>query len=217
MRIAKLPKSFIQVIALCTWMQGTTYAVCPPGGGSAIVASEGKNSVRASNDVYAGLPFSEGEELEFRVSYFNLDAGQLFFRVWEPKLFDQQWHMSLESAAITSEWYGKIFKAQDEGIAYIIPGNYRAHQFKLTQDHKPLFGRHYTEDKLLTFDYSKCSVTEEFRDETGKVKKTKQADLDPDATDILGALYKLRTVDFEKVKEERIKVYTSEKNWWLHS
>lgn len=166
-------------------------------------------------DVYQGLPFSKGEFLKFDVSYLGIHAGFLEFKVLQPTTFNNRWFMGFNTLVITGEWYNKIFKAKDEGTGYASPSSFQPYEFRLTQDNNPLFGRRYIEDKLLRFDTQNCTVTEEYRDDKGKVTKSVQAALEPDAMDILSALYNLRTVDFVKNAEAKIKVYTSEKNWWL--
>jgi hypothetical protein len=54
-------------------------------------------------------------------------------------------------------------------------------------------------------------------DHKKKREKTEEHFLQPSADDALGAVYKLRTFDWQMNKTERILVYTSEKNWWLEA
>ncbi len=164
--------------------------------------------------VYDKLPFAPGEFSRMKVSYLGMNAGFMEFRVLNPAQINGVWNMAFEVLVETGEWYEKIFKARDEGFAFTRP-DFVATKFRVTQNHKELIGKGYVEDKLLEFDVANCDVTEIYRDPEGKTTKSVHAEMEPDATDILGALYKLRTYDFIRNKEARIKVYTSEKNWWL--
>jgi len=166
------------------------------------------------NEVYKGMPFASGEFIKLDVSYLGIHAGFLEFKVL-PATFKNQWLMGFNSLVRTGDWYNKIFKALDEGTGYAAPSSFQPFEFRLTQDNNPLIGRRYIEDKLLKYNFEDCSVSEEYRDDKGQVTKSVHASLDPDAIDIISAIYKLRTVDFVKNTEARIKVYTSEKNWWL--
>ena len=169
---------------------------------------------RKAEQIYDQMPFTTGEHMRLNVRYMGLSAGFLDFHVLAPVAYNNIWHMGFHVLVETGDWYEKIFKAKDEGTAYTLPG-FVASQFRLTQSHIPLLGRTYVEDKMLLFDLKECDTLEEYRDPNGKAIKSVHADWEPDATDILGALYKLRTLDYVKNQETRIKVYTSEKNWWL--
>lgn len=170
---------------------------------------------RPAPNVYAEMPFKKGEVMKLNVSYLKMNAGFLEFRVLDPAFLNDQWLMGFSSLVITGDWYEKIFKAHDEGIGYAYPATFAPHQFRMTQDHTPLIGKRYIEDKMIRFNIKTCDINEDYRDEKYQVKKTVKASLDPDAIDILSALYHLRTIDFTKTNEARLKVYTSEKNWWL--
>jgi hypothetical protein len=172
-------------------------------------------SPRIAAEVYKGMPFAKEEFHKLNVSYLGLNAGYIELRVLEPLSYNEQWLMGFDSLVKTGDWYEKIFKARDQGIGYAFPELFTPYQFRMMQNNVPLIGKKYTEDKLISFDTTTCAVKEEYRDEAGKITKTVQAPLDFDAVDILSALYKIRTMDFVNNKEARIKVYTSEKNWWL--
>lgn len=173
-----------------------------------------KPKLFSENDVYRGMPFGKGELIRLKVSYLGIHAGFLEFKVLEPTKINSQWYMGFNTLVETGKWYNGIFKAKDEGTGYAVP-DFEPYEFRLTQDNHPLFGRRYVEDKMIRFDAQTCTAIEEYRDKDGKTTKSTKFPLDIDALDILAALYKLRTVDFIRNAEAKIKVYTSEKNWWL--
>lgn len=185
-------------------------ADCPKGGYK-------KGPSIAKSRVYKGLPFHENEFLRLNVKYLGLHVGFLDFEVLEPAKRGQDWLMNLKASVNTGDWYEGVFKARDAGIAYLYPITFTPFQFRMIQDHKPFLGSDYYEDKWVNFQREKCQVREEYERYKGDKKKTKSktAPLDSDSHDILGALYKLRTIDFVRYADAKIKVYTSEKNWWL--
>ena len=165
--------------------------------------------------IYEGFPFKKGEIHTMEVTYFGANAGYVELRVLPPAFLGGRWMMGFSALVETGSWYEKIFKARDEGIAYANASSFMPYQFRMTQDNEQLIGKGYKEDKMIRFNFETCEVKEDYRTNQGNVTKTIKASLDTDSLDFVSAVYKLRTFDFTKKKEVRMKVYTSEKNWWL--
>ncbi|MBP6218463.1 MAG: DUF3108 domain-containing protein [Oligoflexales bacterium] len=165
--------------------------------------------------VYEGQPFSAGERVSYLASYFSgVKVGIFTFNVLAPELKNGFWHMIFAVEAKSGDWYKSIVEANYKAKAWTLPKTFVASGFTLYEDLNPLIGSSYFQEKWLEFDHENCKALERIQHKKDPLKE-ESFDLDPEATDILGAIYKLRTFPYTLNKEERFKVYTSGKTWWL--
>jgi hypothetical protein len=183
-------------------------------------------------DTYKGMPFQPGEEARYILKYglVKVHVGYGFLRVQPPTkhtmpvakkngnvVSEPRWHRVFTAEAYTGDWYKMIFAGHDKMQAFSRPWDFGVTKFYMSQDEEKPFVRRFHAEKWLDFDHVTCKVNERTVDHKKKREKTEEHFLQPSADDALGALYKLRTYDWQLNKTERILVYTSEKNWWLEA
>jgi hypothetical protein len=184
------------------------------------------------SDTYKGMPFQPGEEARYILKYglVKVHVGYGFLRVQPPTkqtlpvarkngvvVQDSRWHRVFAAEAYTGDWYKMIFAGHDKMQAFSRPWDFGVTKFYISQNEEKPFVRRYHAEKWLDFDHVNCRVTERMVDHKKKREKTDEHFLQPAADDALGAVYKLRTFNYQLNKTERVLVYTSEKNWWLEA
>jgi hypothetical protein len=184
------------------------------------------------SDTYKGMPFQPGEEARYILKYglVKVHVGYGFLRVQPPTrhtmpvarkngttIQESRWHRVFAAEAYTGDWYKMIFAGHDKMQAFSRPWDFGVTKFYISQDEEKPFVRRYHAEKWLDFDHVNCRVSERMVDHKKKREKNSEHFLMPSADDALGALYKLRTYDWQLNKTERVLVYTSEKNWWLEA
>lgn len=196
------------VLSLCL-ISSTLYAECnPPLKASRTVINE--------KDVYHGQPFYPGEKASYEVHYFGVLVGYGHLEVRNPVKFGNKWLRHFIAHASTGDWYRAIFVAKDYAMAYSSPHDYAIKKFYIKQDEGKMFGKRFIQEKWLTFDHENCEVSETVKTPE-KPLKLEKAELSPGAIDALGVIYKIRTLDFQVGKMEKLLVYSSQKNWWLEA
>lgn len=181
---------------------------------------------------YKGVPFRPGEESRYELKYgaLKVHVGYGFMRVAKPlkykipvgvvdgKLIEEKrWHRSFSVEAYTGDWYKAIFQAHDKLQAFSRPWDDGISKFYISEDHDKPFEKRTQREKWLDFNHINCKVkTVEEIKHKGKTKEGVY-DVMPGAVDALGAVYKLRSLNFEVGKSQKFLVYTSEKNWWLEA
>ena len=122
--------------------------------------------------------------------------------------------MAFEAFMDTDAWYEKIFKARDYGKSITRPVVFATSEYRGIQDHQKIFSRGYFEDKLFKFNPTNCEVMER-KQFKNKPDETAKFIYEPESSDELSAVYRLRTLQYEIGKEVKFRVYTSGKVWWL--
>ena len=184
-----------------------------------------KSNSRSS--VYKNMPFKPGEEIRYELKYgaVGVHVGYGYMRVEKPIKHrikvgaeeKKRWHRSFSVEAYTGDWYKAIFRAHDRVQAFSRPWDFGISRFYMSEDHSKTFGSSTKREKWLEFVHSTCEVqVDEKIYHKNKEKKELHA-LVPGAVDALGAVYKLRTMDFTVGKKIRFVVFTSGKNWWLEA
>jgi hypothetical protein len=183
-------------------------------------------------DTYKGMPFQPGEEARYVLKYglLKVHVGYGFLRAMPPAkhtmavarkngavIQEPRWHRVFSAEAYTGDWYKMIFAGHDKMQAFSRPWDFGVTKFYISQNEEKPFVRRFHAEKWLDFDHVSCKVHERMVDHKKKREKTSEHFLQPAADDALGALYKLRTFNWELNKTERVLVYTSEKNWWLEA
>lgn len=183
-------------------------------------------------DTYKGMPFQPGEEARYILKYglVKVHVGYGFLRVMPPTkhtmpvakkngavVEEPRWHRVFSAEAYTGDWYKMIFAGHDKMQAFSRPWDFGVTKFYISQNEEKPFVRRYHAEKWLDFDHVSCKVQERTVDHKKKREKVEEHFLQPSADDALGAVYKLRTFNWELNKTERVLVYTSEKNWWLEA
>ncbi len=186
----------------------------------------------ARSDVYKGVPFQPGEEARYVLKYgiMRVHVGYGFLRVQAPTKYkvsigrkeeqvleESRWHRVFSAEAYTGDWYKMVFAGHDTMQAFSRPWDFGVSKFYINQDEEKPLVRRFRAEKWLDFDHTQCRVQERTLDHKKNKEENGEHFLEPGAIDALGALYKLRTYDFELNKVERFLVYTSEKNWWLEA
>jgi len=204
-------------------LTGPNGEVCPE-------AEPAPNLPRA--DTYKDMPFQSGEEARYILKYglVKVHVGYGFLRVQPPTkqivsvarmngalVKEPRWHRVFAAEAYTGDWYKMIFAGHDKMQAFSRPWDFGVTKFYISQNEEKPFVRRYHAEKWLDFDHVNCRVTERMVDHKKKREITDEHFLQPSADDALGAVYKLRTFNYQLNKTERVLVYTSEKNWWLEA
>ena len=184
------------------------------------------------SEVYKGLPFKAGEEAKYELRYSALQTkvGYGFLRVYSPILHpiivgekdgkpieEKRHHMVFQAEGFTGEWYRALFVAHDKVQAISRPWDFGISKFYMKQDEDKPLSKRFKSEKWLDFNQFKCEVEEKYIDQTANKESLKKFPVTHGALDALGALFKLRTLEYELKKEHRLLVYTSEKNWWLEA
>jgi hypothetical protein len=163
--------------------------------------------------VYAGMPFSAGEEQHFDLFYMGVFVGYGKLDVKAPVLDGGTWSNVFGAAAHTAPSYEVIFRADEKMLAYSEGQTFAAKKFKMEQDEKQIFGDHFKGSKLIKFDHGKC-YTKETVDRIDRERRVKRFELIPGSTDILSGFYEMRQKKYKIGKVEKSLVYTSEESWW---
>jgi hypothetical protein len=180
---------------------------------------------------YRDQPFAAGEESRYELKYgaVEVHVGYGYLRVEKPLKYripvgtkdgkiisEKRWHRVFSAEGYTGDWYKMIFAAHDKIQAFSRPWDFGASKFYINQNEEKPFSREYRREKWLDFDHVGCKVDErEVRYHDEDKKKSGAFALEPGATDALSALFRLRTLTYEKGQAKKFLVYTSEKNWWL--
>lgn len=165
-------------------------------------------------DTYRGSPFAMGELSTFDVFYLGVKVGHAWIRVDQPVQVDGSYYRVFSAEAKTGDWYRYAFVAHDSVESISNPNDFSIRKFYLRQDEGTLFGRRFEREKWLDFRHKQCVVSEVVQ-RAGKERSTEEFFLQPGASDVLGAVFRLRTKAYRLGVVERILVYTDEKNWWL--
>ena len=176
------------------------------------------------------MPFKAKEVARYDVYYgiVRVHVGYGFIRVGSPvrRIInvvrkdgkpgrEYRWHRTFDTEGYTGDWYKMIFRAHDTAKAFSRPWDFGISSFHMVQNEEKPFSRVVKKEKWLEFNHVDC-ITEEKEVNYAKNKEsTDENYLSPGAIDALGAVFKLRTMDFKVGRKERILIYTSEKNWWL--
>lgn len=167
-------------------------------------------------DVYAGMPFQQGEKATYEVTWAGLKAGYGTMEVRRPLKYKGLWHRVFHVDASTGDWFKTIFVAKDKVDAYSQPHNFGVAKFYIEQNEGKIFSAPLNQKKWLEFDHKDCKVHERTQ-KAGKDEQVVTHAFAAGAMDALGVVYYLRTRDYKVGKVERAPVYSSEKNWWLEA
>lgn len=180
---------------------------CPPG-------YKTPKRVKRS-DVYRGMPFGQGETAKYELRYFGALAGYGTVRVKKPIKHNGQWHRVFHAEAATGDWYKLIFVAHDVISSVNQPWDFGVAKFYMKQDEGKLFGKRTQQKKWIEFDHKNCKASERLEKQGQANVDEKAVDFMPKSVDTIGALFYIRTLDFEIGKKQRAPVYSSEKNWYM--
>lgn len=172
-----------------------------------------QKQITSAGQVYAGMPFSAGEEQHFDLFYMGVFVGYGMLDVKEPVKDGDAWTNVFGASAHTAPSYEMIFKADEKMLAYSEAQTFSANKFKMEQDEEQIFGKRFKGEKLIKFDHSKC-YTKETIDRIDRERKVRRFELKPGSTDILSGFYRMRHNDYKIGKVEKFLVYTSEDSWW---
>lgn len=164
--------------------------------------------------VYSGLPFSPGEQSEYAVSYMGISAGRAYLEVRPPILHNGFWQRVYAAEAQTGKWYRAIFIAHDSILSYNYPPNGVAAYFTLNQDEGKLLEERTRRRTEINFDPHQCAVREIVQ-EHGKTTQSELISVSPGVIDVLGAIFQLRTYNYQNATTVRFPVYSSKKSWFL--
>lgn len=170
----------------------------------------------ARSESYKGVPFQAGESATYEVFYGGMLAGTGDLEVKPAIKFKGAWHRQFHAHARTGEWYKLIFVAEDKVQSISRPWDFGIAKFYMEQDEGKLFGSRLVQKKWLDFDHDGCKVAEKVW-KPSKADELSSSDLNRGAIDALGAVFKLRTFNYQVGKTERFMVYTDTKNWWLEA
>ena len=177
----------------------------------------------ARSSVYDKYPFGAHESAKYTLYYGKIHVGHGVLTVKPPvrhKVASSKgkvnlWLMQFSGDAETGEWYENIFKGHDSIQAWSNPTDFSISKFYIRQKEKAALNDMVHKEKWLDFNHSNCQVKVLEKDHGKGKEKREEFWLQQKAIDVLGALYKLRTYDFQINKEEKFLVYSSEKNWEL--
>jgi len=168
------------------------------------------------SQVYRDVPFGPGEAARYAIRYYRALVGYGTLEVRNPVNVGGVWHRSFHAEGKTGDWYRLIFVAHDKVHAISRPWDFGVTQFYMEQDEGQMFGRRLERQRWLDFDHNGCSVSVRTVDKR-RPERNETYDFVPGAVDALSAIYKLRTLDYKMNETQRIKVYSSGKNWWLEA
>ena len=170
----------------------------------------------ARSETYKDVPFQAGEKATYEVFYAGMLAGTGSLEVKTAQKQRDAWHRVFHAHAKTGDWYKLIFVAEDMVEATSRPWDFGITKFYMEQDEGKMFGTRLVQKKYLDFDHDGCKVTERVW-KPGVRDANDSHDLQRSAIDALGAVFKLRTFNYQVGKTERFMVYTDSKNWWLEA
>ena len=181
-------------------------AVCPDSHPSAPQVS--------LEDVYRGMPFQPGERARYSVAYMGVPAGFGVMTVDPPANSGGSWQRAFRAQAHTGDWYRRVYDGEGSVMALSRPSDFGATGYWYEQEGQTLMAKRTHRKRVLTFEQEACKVIE-YTKRTGKLAHSEEVALSYGATDMLSALYYLRTMDYEIGKVERRLLYASGKNLWL--
>ena len=199
----------IKAVLALSMISSTLYAECEPPLKTSTAKFTEKN-------VYEGQPYFPGEKASYEVHYFGVLVGYGHLEVRNPVKYGNKWLRHFVAHASTGDWYRAIFVAKDYAMAYSSPQDYAIKKFYIKQDEGKMFSKRFIQEKWLTFSHENCEVSETIK-KPEKPVSIEKAELSPGAIDALGVIYKIRTLNFEVGKLEKLLVYSSQKNWWLEA
>lgn len=171
----------------------------------------------SKEQTYQNVPFNQGELASYRVYYMGIMVGYGHLQVMPPILYKKEWLWHFSAHASTGDWYRAIFAAKDQAVAYARPGSFAVRKFYLKQDEGKLFGKRLIQEKWLNFHENICTVEEIIRKDQENSPRKEQSELAHNATDVLSAVYRLRSVSYSDTSPRKFLVYSSRKNWWLEA
>ena len=185
---------------------------------SAAVCPEPRSSVPpvSLEDVYRDMPFQPGERARYSVAYMGLPAGFGVMAVDPPANTGGRWQRAFRVQAHTGDWYRRVYDGEGSVLALSRPSDFGATAYWYEQEGQSLLAKRTHRKRVLTFEQDACKVIE-YTKRTGKRAHTEEVALSYGATDMLSALYYLRTKDYEIGKVERRLLYASGKNLWLEA
>ena len=207
-------------MALFLFLTGEALAVCPKGH----PPPEGVSR----SSVYKGQPFRAGEEAMYMMQYsaVRTHVGYDYLRVRPPVKQElvigadgrreKRWHMVFQAEAYSGDWYKAIFQGHYRAQALALPGAGIITRFYINTNQKPAFKDRTRKEKWLDFRAWQCRVaTREVDHTAGGKEKKGEHDLSFGSVDVLGTVYRMRSINYKPGKKERIPVYSNEENWWL--
>ncbi len=183
---------------------------------SAAVCPEPRASVPhvGLEDVYRNMPFQPGERARYSVAYMGVPAGFGVMTVDPPANMGGSWQRAFRAQAHTGDWYRRVYDGEGSVMALSRPSDFGATGYWYEQEGQTLMAKRTHRKRVLTFEQEACKVIE-YTKRTGKLAHSEEVALSYGATDMLSALYYLRTMDYEIGKVERRLLYASGKNLWL--
>ena len=183
---------------------------------SAAVCPEPRASVPhvGLEDVYRNMPFQPGERARYSVAYMGVPAGFGVMTVDPPANSGGSWQRAFRAQAHTGDWYRRVYDGEGSVMALSRPSDFGATGYWYEQEGQTLMAKRTHRKRVLTFEQEACKVIE-YTKRTGKLAHSEEVALSYGATDMLSALYYLRTMDYEIGKVERRLLYASGKNLWL--
>jgi hypothetical protein len=170
----------------------------------------------ARNEVHANTPYQPGEKAVYEVSYLGVLAGFGIIEVDAPVSVDGVWHQVLKAEAESGDWYKYVYVIHDKIVAWTRPWDKGLRRFYMEQDEGTMMGKRYISKKWVEFDHANCKAKERTQ-KKGKNEENKEFDLHRGSSDVLGAIFHLRALNYQIGKIQNIPVYTSEKNWVLEA
>lgn len=167
-------------------------------------------------DVYRDMPFQPGERARYSVAYLGVSAGFSVMEVDPPANNRGSWHRAFRLQAHTGDWYKRVYDGQGSVLALSRPWDFGAIGYWHEQEGQAMLAKRKHKRRVLTFEQDACKVTE-YTKRSGKRAHTEEVALSYGATDVLSAVYYLRTKDYEIGKVERTLLYASGKNLWLEA
>lgn len=168
------------------------------------------------SEVYASSPFKAGEIARYEVNYSGIMVGYGDIETRDPIMVGGIWHRVFHAVGRTGDWYKNIFVADDVVSAVSRPWDFGVARFYMKQDEGRIFAEPYRREKWLEFDHVGCVVKERVQI-PGKPEEKTEIPMSTGSIDVLGAVFKLRSIEYKIGQVERFRVYTSEKNWWLEA
>lgn len=199
--------------------------VCPP--------HKGIEPKWPRSRTYKTTPFKPGEvaRYELKFSSLRVHVGYGFMRVNKPLKYkiavgmthkgeliqEKRWHRVYSVEAYTGDWYKAILQAHDKLKAFSRPWDGGISKFYISEDHDQPFKSRSLREKWLDFNHILCKAHTKEELRSKNKHKEGEYDLVPGSADALGAVYKLRTIDYKIGKKVAFDVYTSEENWPLEA
>jgi hypothetical protein len=145
-----------------------------------------------------------GEKLNYNVRWLGINVGTVNCEVMDIEEFMGYKAYHIKVIAETNRFLSRLFKVKDEFHSYLTVDGLKPLCYKSKRRE-----RRYREESITTFDYKKGEVKfHSLRENSLKVTKLEKGQMD-----IIGGLYKFRTMDFDNKNHIKLNIAHRARNW----